>query len=119
MLKRHKKDIITLLSDIGVNQLANIEDIVDEIGDILNDKNFVDDNSFQGFNIADKVIILEDKNPIISSSGKPVGFSKENYGKEGRIVRFDKKTMGVCNVFVSIDGEIDSGSFMKIKKVKV
>lgn len=112
MLERHKKQIAKIL-----NTNINSE-IIQNIEDILNDKiSEEDNNSFRGFKIGDIVKIDKVKNIIISYDGKPEGFSEDDIGKIGKIVKFDKKTMSQKNVFIDIDGEIFVGDYQSLKHV--
>lgn len=115
MITRHKNKIKELLYKYGVQQ---VDKLLQEIDDILSDKIIENELVYQGFNIGDKVIISKIKNVIISYDGKPEGFSEEDIGKVGIIVKFDKKTMSQKNVFVDVDGVILCGDYLSLSKIK-
>ena len=95
---------------------SDVDSIFLEIDNIIKDEVEVDNSKFGSYSVGDRVVIQEDKNPIISYDGAPEGFPIDSYGKIGVIQSFDKKTMGQKNVFVLVDGMVISGHISKIKK---
>ena len=115
MLSRHEIQIKKLLSQKLSAEDSN--DILSSIKSILEDEVSEEVTSFKNFSINDNVVIMEDKNPILSYDGQPEGFPPSVYGQQGVIIKFDTKTMSQKNVAVRVNGDVFMGHISKIKKV--
>lgn len=76
------------------------------------------ENTFQGFSKGEKVMISPPCTPqIISYGGAREGFPANTVGKTGLISSFDRKTLSLKTVCITIDGQSYWGNHSEIKKV--
>ena len=117
MLKRHRLQIMSLLSANGVEgHLASA--MTSDIADILCDKTEKENPEYKGFLIGDSVVVTHvNTAAVISYNGKREGFDEGDVARQGAVVAFDRKTMSSLNVQVDIDGRKVWGNTSCIKKV--